>query len=98
MEAKPVDPRDIEWERPQPTYRVYFWEQAPAVPSVEGAVPGWRCEEWRLSDAADAHEVLRWIPTVSRDRSYTLYVETCSGAEERLGLIRLAGTDPTISD
>jgi hypothetical protein len=49
MEARPVDPRDIELEM-QAVYRVYFWSAGRTV-----------CEEFELTGAVDVHEVLGWI-------------------------------------
>ncbi|WP_162606141.1 hypothetical protein [Jiangella aurantiaca] len=44
---------------------------------------------------ADVHEVIEWAERERGERTYTLYV--CVRAEG-LGLVRLAGTDPTGRD
>lgn len=49
MNVRPVDPRDIECEE-KAVYRVYFWSAGRT-----------RSDEFELTDAADIHEVLRWI-------------------------------------
>jgi hypothetical protein len=51
MNVRRVDPRDIESE-PKAVYRVYFWSAGRTV-----------SDEFELTDAADVHEVLRWIDT-----------------------------------
>lgn len=43
----PVDPRDASWDVAIPTYRVHFWSE-----------DGTACDEWRMTDAANVHEVL----------------------------------------
>jgi hypothetical protein len=49
MTVRPVDPSDIEREE-KAVYRVYFWSAGRT-----------RSDEFELTDAADIHEVLRWI-------------------------------------
>jgi len=49
MNVRAVDPRDIESET-KAVYRVYFWSAGRTV-----------SDEFELTDAADVHEVLRWI-------------------------------------
>jgi hypothetical protein len=83
MKATRVDPRDVTWEVDHPTYRVYFWTQ-----------DGSACDEWRVTDAANIHDVLAWADErVGEQRSYQVFVEASAGSE--LGLLRLRGTDPT---
>lgn len=91
MEASPIDPRDIAWELQDPTYRVYFW-----------AVQSSASYEWRITDAASVHEVIAWVEAERGGCTYELFIEhidrRSSGAGEwieELGLIRLAGDDPT---
>lgn len=89
-----VDPRDIEWEVDQPTYRVYFWHQPAAPPGVGQESVMFHGDEYRLGDAANVDEVLGWARERARtDQTFTLYVEHRDG--DRLGLIQLMGTDPT---
>jgi hypothetical protein len=90
-----VDPRDIEWEVDQPIYRVYFWHHPLAL---LGWTPqqhmGYHCDEYRVRDAKDVHEVLAWAQTTARpEQTITVYVEHLHQGSP--GLIRLAGTDPT---
>lgn len=88
-----VDPRDTKSEVRTPAYRVYFWEQQPAVDAVV-AVPAWSSEEFRLIDAMNVHEVLSWATgAVGRGRQFELFVETTDAAGT--GLLRLAGSEPT---
>ena len=90
-----VDPRDVSWEDDRPTYRVYFWHQPPAAPEVPQERMGYHCDEYRLLDAADVHEVITWATGRARsDQTYTLYVEHRDSAD-RLGLVILAGSEPT---
>jgi hypothetical protein len=89
-----VDPRDTEWENPDPVYRVYFWHRQAPPAGIRAESMGWQSEEHRLTEAADVHEVIAWAEQrlPSGDR-YVLYVEQSDRGLP--GLIRLAGTDPT---
>lgn len=83
VKATQVDPRDITWEVEHPTYRVHFWTH-------EGSA----CDEWRVTEAADVHEVLAWADQrVGEGRGYQVFVEVAP--ESGLGLLRLRGSDPT---
>lgn len=79
MHVSPVDPRDQDWEDSQPRYRVYFHE------------PNGTSEEYEVS-GANVVEVLDWADANRGDRSYVLYACILSNG---LGLVRLAGQDPT---
>lgn len=85
-----IDPRDVTWELQNPAYRVSFW-----------AVPDRASYEWRITDATDVYEVIAWAEAERGERTYELFIEhvdRASGSGERmkeLGLIRLAGDDPT---
>lgn len=79
MRTELVDPRDQTTQVNDPTYRVYFW-----------ADDGGAKEEWELS-GADLHEVLKWIPTQAKGRSYSLWATTRSPGD--VCLIRLQGID-----
>lgn len=82
MRFESVDPRDTSWECPQPVYRVYFWSG-----------PG-LSDEYRLVGASDVHEAIAWADERLPDGDqYLLYVEQSDAG--RLGLVRLAGTEPT---
>ena len=79
-----MDPRDERWEVWQPAYRVCFWR------SLQG---GYRSREFELS-GGDVLEVLSWADRNAEDgETFTLHVTASS--PEGLGLIRLAGDDPT---
>lgn len=91
MEISPIDPRDTAWELRDPTYRVYFW-----------TVPDSASYEWRITAAADVHEVIAWAEAERGERSYELFVEhvdrrasETSEWVEEAGLIRIAGENPT---
>jgi hypothetical protein len=56
---------------------------------------GWVSDEWRIADAVDLFEVLDWARDHADGRTFVLYVERVESGE--LGLIKLAGTDPTES-
>jgi hypothetical protein len=54
----------------------------------------WHCDEYRVSDAADVEEVLAWAGGEARPgRTFVLYLEQRD--DQRCGLVRLLGTDPT---
>ena len=56
----------------------------------------WRSQEWRLTGAADVHEVLAWASgPAGRGRRFELFVEAKSSGGP--GLLRLAGTSPADS-
>lgn len=85
LKVRPVDPRDQRWEAWQPAYRVYFWRR------WQGG--GYASREFELS-GGDVGDVLLWADrNATEDETYTLYA-TASTADG-LGLIRLAGDDPT---
>ena len=86
MKATRVDPRDVTREVDYPTYRVYFWTQG-----------GSASDEWRVTNAANVHEVLAWADgRVGDGRSYQVFVEATTEMEgQGLGLLRLRGADPT---
>ena len=82
MQATGVDPRDVQSENQQPTYRVYFWDH-----------PHHASDEWRLTEASSVHEVLAWaVAKAGLHRTYQVWVEAHDPLG-RLGLILLAGGD-----
>jgi hypothetical protein len=93
MDVAPIDPVDTTWEERIPAYRVYFW-----TVSGDGFAP--ISEEWRLSGAADVHEVIAWAESERGGRTYELFVEqltrreTPDGWVDAPGLVRLAGVNP----
>jgi hypothetical protein len=88
-----VDPRDTRWEQSSPIYRVYFWHRPPAESGTDQERMMWHCQEWRLTEAADVHEVLAWANGPDgRGRMFELFVEASDS--HGLGLLRLAGTSP----
>ena len=61
MEAHPVDPRDIEIEFYDPTYRVVFWSEG-------------RADEYDVTNAPDVNEVLAWAQErASSDQQIVVY-------------------------
>jgi hypothetical protein len=80
MQTMGVDPRDQTGELEDPRYRVYFWA-------------GTASDEWEIS-GADVQEVLARAEANRGDRTYTLYA--CVPEKDGLGLVRLAGEDPTV--
>jgi len=95
VETEGVDPRDVTWELDQPVYRVYFWGRGMAPPEVPEHLVGYYCRENRVLDAVDVHEVIDWARGAAKpNETFTLYVEHRDS--DGLGLIQLAGTDPTI--
>lgn len=87
MEARTIDPRDIEREVSEPSYRVYFWSQ------LNTDKLAWASEEWELTAAADVGEALEWAKENASGRSFVMYVVV--PAEDRQVLVRLQGIDPT---
>lgn len=83
MQAKSVDPRDIDVEWDATEYRVYFW-----------APDGSRCEEYKLSGAGDVREVVRWADAAAGDRLPEIFVRHDEPSQQ--GLIRLAGRRPGV--
>jgi hypothetical protein len=81
LSVRGVDPRDQRWGIDHPRYRVYFWSSDSA------------CDEYELS-GGDVHEVIAWAEERSRGGGhYVLYAVVPD--DDGVGLIRLAGTDPT---
>jgi hypothetical protein len=80
MRAAHVDPRDQRWEDDSPAYRVYFWTGDSS------------CEEWQLT-GADVDEVLAWADEHADGRTMSIWVVRSDA--DGVGLIRLAGVDPT---
>ena|SRR5680860_1309061 len=95
MISESADPFDVEWESRRPVYRVYVWSQPDVIPTRSNRADiAWHCTSWRFTDVADVHEVLQWATRNSAlHNQITIYVETIDN--ERLGLVRIAGTDPT---
>ena len=89
-----VDPRDIEWDVERPTYRVDVWERPAAPEGVAQEAMAYHRDTYRIGAADDVDEVLGWARETTRPgQTFSLYVE-CRD-DGRLGLIRLAGVDPT---
>jgi len=86
MIVTPVDPRDQQWQSDSPVFRVYFWERL-----GQGR---YRSDEYEIR-GSDVVEVLRWAEEAKGERSFTAYL--CLIDEVGLGLVLLAGTDPTVS-
>ena len=95
MQVRSVDPRDTSWEANAPSYRVHFWRRPPGEPPSGTGVMAYELESFEVEDV-DVTGVLAWAEaTAARDRTYTLYALVhCDGAA---GLVRLAGTDPTMT-
>jgi len=82
MQATRVDPRDVQSENRQPTYRVYFWDH-----------PQHASDEWRLTENSSVHEVLAWaVANAGLHRTYQIWVEAPDPLG-RLEMILLAGGD-----
>ncbi|HEX5469340.1 MAG TPA: hypothetical protein VFW80_09880 [Gaiellaceae bacterium] len=84
MDARPIDPRDTEWELSSPVYRVSFFAQ-----DERG---GWSSDAFELDGAGDVAEALSWAERESAGRVFVLYALVEAAGEG--GLVRLAGTDP----
>jgi hypothetical protein len=85
LNSRPVDPRDQRWEVWTPRYRVHFWKS--------GSTTGWASREFEVWDG-DVVEVLDWAEAHADDgESFTVFAVV--GEDDRLGLARLAGAEPT---
>ena len=80
MRVLQVDPRDQQWENDGPAYRVYFWTGSSC------------CDAWRLTET-DVDGVLACADEHANGRTTSVWVVHSDG--NGLGLIRLAGVDPT---
>jgi hypothetical protein len=90
LQARPVDPRDVNVEVDAPTFRVYFWRSA----------PGLACREFEVT-GADVDEVIEWAEgNKAADETFELGVLTPVAGmhHEDVVLTRIKGTDPTRSD
>jgi hypothetical protein len=75
MNVRGVDPRDIECEA-KAVYRVYFWSAGRTM-----------SDEFELTDAADVHEVLRWIDANADGREVEALVVVDGRDEGRGGVL-----------
>ena len=85
MKAVKVDPRDESWQDDDPVFRVYFWRRL-------GSANAYASDEFEIREA-DVVVVLAWAERERNDRTFTLYLRRDDGPG--IGLILLAGTDPT---
>lgn len=87
VRAREVDPRDVNVEVDEPTFRVYFWRTDPSL----------ACREFEVT-GGDVDDVAGWADdNVGPDETYELGVLTRVG-ETQAGdvvLTRIKGTDPT---
>lgn len=87
IQARPVDPRDVNVEVDAPTFRVYFWRSAPSL----------ACREFEVT-GTDVDEVIEWAEdNKAAGETYELGVLTpVAGMHEGdVLLTRIKGTDPT---
>ena len=84
LSAQLVDPRDCRWELSNPAYRVYFWRP------IGNAFAS---REFQISDT-DVMSVMEWADLNADDNeTYAVFAVVDRGND--LGLVRLAGADPT---
>lgn len=89
IEARPVDPRDVNIPVDAPTFRVYFWRSAPSL----------ACREFEVA-GADVDEIIEWAEhNKAADETYELGVLTrVAGMHDGdLVLTRIKGADPSRS-
>ncbi len=85
LTSRQIDPRDTGWEVWNPAYRVYFWRPISAS--------GWGSREFEVS-GDDVAAVLDWAArNANEGETYTLFAVV--DYEDELGIVRLAGHDPT---
>jgi len=80
-----IDPRDIVWEEPRPTYRVYLWRLADKQRYSD---------EYQIEGADSVNDILEWATRQCQGDAglqFALYVVSPKGP----GLLRLAGECPT---
>lgn len=88
VHARQVDPRDVNVEVDEPTFRVYFWRTGPSL----------ACREFELT-GGDIDDVTAWADSnVEPDETYELGVLTRVGEAGDVVLTRIKGTDPTRTD
>jgi len=85
VDVAKVDPRDQVWQIDDPTFRVYFWS------AVGDAMA---CDQFEVRHA-DVTDVLAWAAADPQRRDFTLYLRHDDAAG--VGLVRLAGREPTSS-
>lgn len=78
MKCTGIDPRDAEWEIPNPRHRVYFHDSKGAS------------DEYQV-EGADVREVLAWAEEMRGTRTFVFYA--CI-PRDGLGLVHLHGRDP----
>lgn len=78
-----MDPRDQTWQHDATRFRVYFRSHPD------------RSDEWEL-DSTDVRDVIAWAEDQRPLRGdYVLYA-VVPGHPPELGLVQIAGTDPTV--
>jgi hypothetical protein len=83
LDARPIDPRDPQWEVWNPLYRVYFWRRVGE---------SYSSREFEIA-AEEVGDALRWADEQrNAEETFTLFAVVDHGDP---GLVRLAGTDPT---
>lgn len=90
IEARPVDPRDVNVEVDAPTFRVYFWRSTSSLACREFEVIG-----------ADVEEVIAWADDNRRPGESVQLGVLTSIAGMREGDVLMTwikGTDPTRSE
>jgi hypothetical protein len=86
-----VDPRDIDWEVWEPSYRINLWTPRGTPPAA------WSCSTYEVT-GADVEAVLAWTKSQVQDgMTFTILVVVRNGLDT-LGVVRLAGEDPTRSN
>jgi hypothetical protein len=91
MEVRRVDPRDTEWGRDFPTYRVHFFTGGPGR-------HGWTSDEFELQQAPDVKAVIEWAEKEAVGRTYIIYALVAAPQSTSSGLLTLLGHDPNRPD
>jgi hypothetical protein len=95
MKAEPLS-RD-EWKAVRhdyyrPTYHVDFWRQPPIPPGRDPSTVGYQRDSYKVTEAADAHEVLAWAEEQKGERTFVIWLATAGPDPSKL---RAYGDDPT---
>jgi hypothetical protein len=87
LDARPVDPRDQGREIWNPAYRVCYWHR------FESA---WASREFEVSGGDIGSVLARAAERAENNETYTVFAVV--HFDDEVGLVRLAGDDPTRAD
>src|SRR5258707_11193564 len=97
MKAEPIS-RD-EWKGVRhdyyrPTYHVDFWSQPLIPPGRDPSTVGYQRDSYKVTEAADVHEVLAWSEDQSGERTFVVWVATGGADSSILRVFRDSSPNP----